>query len=69
MVEGAVEQGQWAVLCVHGVGGQHLAISTGAFGVLVDHLARERDRIWTRPVLDVGRHTIRKRKELRIAAP
>ena len=68
-VEKAVEQGQWAIICMHGIGGGHLAISTEALAEACDHLARHRDRIWTDTAIGATDYIIDRRSELRIQAP
>ncbi|MBM3277673.1 MAG: polysaccharide deacetylase family protein [Candidatus Handelsmanbacteria bacterium] len=63
-VEKAVEQGLWAILCMHGVGGDHLAIAAEAFTGLVKHLDQQRRRIWTAPHIEIADYTLRRRTEL-----
>ena len=46
-VEGAIAQGHWGVICMHGVGGDHLAIATDALRELCAYLDQNRNRIWT----------------------
>ena len=67
-VENAVKDGLWGVICMHGVGGEHLSISTEAFRELCDHLNENRHRIWTAPVIDIANYIIDRRKELGIPA-
>lgn len=65
-VENAVKDGLWGVICMHGVGGEHLAISTEAFRELCEHLHQNRHRIRTAPVIEIGNYIIDRRKELGI---
>jgi hypothetical protein len=54
--EAAVQAGDWGIFCFHGIGGDHITIDRDAFEGLVQHLARNRDRIWTDTVLAVADH-------------
>lgn len=63
-VEQAVAQGQWAVLCMHGVGGQHLAIGTDALAELIDFLYSKRTTIWTDTLISVTDYILKRRTEL-----
>lgn len=65
-VQESVNQGQWAVLCMHGVGGQHLSIRTEALAELVDFLASQRDSIWTDTFIAVTDYTLHQRGVLKI---
>ena len=60
-VENAVSDGQWGIICMHGVGGDHIAIETNAFSELCDHLAQNRERIWTDTVINIGNYIIDRR--------
>jgi peptidoglycan/xylan/chitin deacetylase (PgdA/CDA1 family) len=53
-IEQAVSQGHWAILCMHGVGAEHIAVSTEALATTIDFLNRERRRIWTDTVVRIG---------------
>ena len=55
-VNRALTQGNWAILCMHGVGAEHLAIETQAFAELTDYLASNRERLWTDTVFNIGSH-------------
>ena len=68
-VEKAVEQGLWAIICMHGVGGDHLAISAEAFTGLVRHLDEQRQRIWTAPHIDIADYILNRRIELGAQSP
>ena len=63
-VQQAVEQGQWAVLCMHGVGGQHLSIRTDALAELIDFLYNKRTTIWTDTLISVTDYVLKRRTEL-----
>ncbi|MGA1627120.1 MAG: hypothetical protein ACO4AJ_16090, partial [Prochlorothrix sp.] len=52
--EAAVETGGWAVFTFHGVGGDHLAVTSEAFGALTKHLAAQAERLWTAPLIEVA---------------
>lgn len=54
MLQPAVELGHWATFCFHGVGGDHIAVTSEAFAGLVDFLAERKDEIWTDSVMAVG---------------
>ncbi|MDP6777746.1 MAG: polysaccharide deacetylase family protein [Candidatus Latescibacteria bacterium] len=62
-VEDAMGQGFWAIICMHGVGGDHIAIETDALRRLVEHLDANRERIWTHTVIGVADHIIQRRAE------
>lgn len=52
--EGAARDGGWAVFTFHGIGGDHLTVDLSAFEALVGHLAGQRQRLWTAPVIAVA---------------
>lgn len=54
-VEDAVARGHWIVFAFHEIDGSRLTVATYDFKMLVDHLARESERIWTAPFVDVAR--------------
>lgn len=62
-VEKAAAQGQWAIICMHGVGGDHLAIETQALEGLARHLDQHRKRIWTGAVIEIADYIIERREE------
>ena len=68
-VENAASTGQWAIICMHGVGGEHIAIATEALAELCSHLEMHRDRIRTDTVIAVADSIVERRKELNIIAP
>ena len=60
-VEKAVADGLWGIICMHGVGGDHIAIETEAFRELCNHLDQNRQRIWTDTVINIGNHILERR--------
>jgi peptidoglycan-N-acetylglucosamine deacetylase len=68
-VENAVSQGLWAIICMHGVGGEHIAIETEALAGLCTHLNDHRDRILTDTVVALADRIVSRRSELGIVAP
>ena len=68
-VENAVSQGLWAIICMHGVGGEHISIETEALSGLCKHLQGNRERILTDTVVALADHIVERRKELGIVAP
>ena len=60
-IEGASEKGQWAIICMHGVGGQHLSIDNNAFQGLVKHLDENRHRIQTDTMINIAEYILSKR--------
>ncbi len=63
-VDKAVDQGWWAIICFHGVGGDHLAIASQALEGLAHHLERKKPRIWTAPLIEVADFILNRRAEL-----
>lgn len=68
-VEHAISQGQWDIICMHGVGGEHLAIETESLVALCEYLYAQRERILTDTVVSIGDFIVDRRKELGITAP
>ena len=68
-VEKAVSEGRWAIICMHGVGGEHIAIETESLAGLCDHLDANKNRIWTDTVVSIADYIVDRRKELDIVAP
>ncbi|MCZ6636021.1 MAG: polysaccharide deacetylase family protein [bacterium] len=60
--ENAVEQGWWGVICMHGVGGDHIAIETSAFRDLCAYLDQNRHRIWTDTIIHIADYVIQRRE-------
>lgn len=65
-VKEAVQQGQWAVLCMHGVGGQHLSIRTEALAELVAFLSDQGSSIWTDTFIAITDYILKQRAILGI---
>ena len=63
-VDKAVGQGLWAIICMHGVGGDHLAIETKAMEGLARHLEKNSAKIWTAPLIEVADFILTRRQEL-----
>ena len=61
-IEKAIVQGYWAIICMHGIGADHLAISTEALAETVDYLSIQRHRIWTDTVVQIGDYIHQKRQ-------
>lgn len=56
LVELAASRGQWCILTFHGIDTGGLGVLAPAFACLLDHLVRQRHRIWTDTVLHVAQH-------------
>ncbi|MBS7455562.1 polysaccharide deacetylase family protein [Coralloluteibacterium stylophorae] len=56
LVDAAVARGTMLNLTFHGIGGDHLGVSTEAHEQLLAHLAAHRDSIWTDTFLAIMRH-------------
>jgi peptidoglycan-N-acetylglucosamine deacetylase len=54
LCEWAALEGGWAVLTLHGIGEGHLPVAPVDLRLLLRHLDRHRDRLWTAPVADVA---------------
>ena len=61
-IKDAVNDGLWAVVCMHGIGGQHLSISSAALREVARFLDRNRNRIWTATMIEVADYIIRQRR-------
>ncbi len=68
-IESATGQGQWAIICMHGVGGEHIAIETEALTQTCAYLDENRDRIRTDTVVNIADFIVARRSELGIVAP
>lgn len=55
-VESAAEKYPMIHIIMHGIGGDHMAVSTEAHEQLLAHLAANRDRFWTDTYLNIMRH-------------
>ena len=58
LVERCLVEGWWGCFTFHGVNEGHLPISEFDLCGLLDYLARNRERIWTAPLIDVARHIL-----------
>lgn len=63
LCEWAALEGRWAVLTFHGINEGHLPVSSADLELLLRHLDRHRDRIWTAPLVEVAQHLQQWRKE------
>lgn len=55
-VERAARRGQWLIFAFHQIEGGRLGIAEFEFAELLDHLAANRDRVWTAPVVEIAGH-------------
>ena len=58
LVEELTARGQWAILVFHEIGGQRLTVGDYDYRMLLQHLRRRREAIWTAPVADVARRIL-----------
>ena len=63
-VEQAAGEGRWAILCMHGVGADHLTVETADLQQVVDHLSTNRHRIITDTVIATGTRILVRRRDL-----
>ena len=63
-IKAAVSAGQWAIICMHGVGGQHISIETEALAEAAEYLNRNRERIWTDPMISIANYIIDRRSSI-----
>lgn len=68
LVEQAGRLGTMLTLTFHGIGADHLAVSTQAHDALLDHLASHRDTYWVATFLDVMQH-LRAQRAARASVP
>lgn len=59
LVERAAAAKTMAVLLFHGVGAEHMRVSTKAHDALLDYLARNRNRLWTDSFINIMEHVRR----------
>lgn len=64
LAELAARRGHWCVLTFHGIGVGRLGTPEYAFVELLDHLAAQRQRLWTAPVATVAGHCAELRRAL-----
>ncbi|MDA0746723.1 MAG: polysaccharide deacetylase family protein [bacterium] len=60
-IESAISQGQWAILCMHGVGGEHISIETAALQDAVRYLDKNRETIWTGTMIELANYILAQR--------
>jgi hypothetical protein len=58
LVEQCLVEGWWGIFTFHGVDQGHLPISEHDLCALLDHLARNRARVWTAPLIRVARYVL-----------
>lgn len=58
IVERAARRGGFANIIFHGIGGDHLAVSTEAHAELIAHLAANRDKYWTDTYMNIMQHVL-----------
>jgi hypothetical protein len=54
LVEELTAQGGWVILVFHAIDGRRLSVSSSDFHMLLNHLQRRSDAIWTAPVVEVA---------------
>lgn len=64
LVEEAVTQNRWIILTFHGIHAGHLSVAEVDFVALCQHLGRNKNRIWTAPVITISNRIISWRKEI-----
>ncbi len=65
-VDYATRDGLWVVLCMHGVGAEHLAIETEALAELTSFLHECRQRIWADAFYNITDYIIKKRQSIAV---
>ena len=60
LVEEAGRRGTMVNFTFHGIGGDHLSVSTAAHAELLDYLSRHRDAYWVDTFIDIMRYVRRK---------
>jgi len=63
LVEELTARGQWVILVFHEIGGRRLTVGDDDYSMLLQHLARRREAIWTAPVAEVARRIVDQRGE------
>jgi hypothetical protein len=58
LVEQCLVEGWWGIFTFHGVDQGHLPIAEYDLCLLLDHLARNRARVWTAPLIRVARYVL-----------
>jgi hypothetical protein len=54
LVEELTAQGGWVILVFHAIDRGRLSVSSSDFGMLLNHLKRRSDQIWTAPIVEVA---------------
>jgi peptidoglycan/xylan/chitin deacetylase (PgdA/CDA1 family) len=62
-VEELTTRGRWVVLALHEIEGRRLSVTGYDLEMLLGHLQRRSDRIWTAPFLEVARRVARYQSE------
>src|SRR3546814_11303762 len=60
LVEEAGRRGTMVNFTFHGIGGDHLSVSTAAHEELLDYLSRHRDEYWVDTFIDIMRYVRRR---------
>jgi len=55
LVEELTSRGQWVILVFHEIDGNQLSVGSNDFEMLLNHLHRRSDAIWTAPVVQVAK--------------
>ena len=63
-IEKTVDQEGWAIICMHGINDEHLAIDIDAFSKLVMHLGQNKERIWTDTVINLADYILTQRQKM-----
>jgi peptidoglycan/xylan/chitin deacetylase (PgdA/CDA1 family) len=61
-VDRATRDGLWVVLCLHGVGAEHLAVDTEALAELIHFLQERHEHIWTDAFYNITDFIIKRRQ-------
>lgn len=54
LAEELTAQGRWVILVFHAIDGSRLSVTSSDFRMLLNHLRRRSDAIWTAPVVEVA---------------
>ena len=68
-VEQAARQGTMVSFTFHGIGGDHLAVSSEAHGQLLRHLAAHPDVYWVAPFIDIMKYVAANRSDAEASRP
>jgi hypothetical protein len=64
LAEELAARGHWAILVFHEIDGQRLTVGTYDYRMLLAHLRRRSDQIWTAPVVEVARRVAAFQRQL-----